>query len=308
MALTLVTNPVGSAAVKLFAGFKPVEFVFKREDLAITGIESGSGGIQINVGTDLTSYLSAGDTIYVYSEGAAYTYNGTGTILGITATDITIDIPYVQNATGGYINYLKNYYVEMQCVDRQFPTSLVLPFSLASDGDAAGNISIDVSVANDINRQREAIISGHLVSSRVEFEVQYRQVYLGSSESFTLINNKAVVLLYATEDPVNDEILNYFDIPKLYLGYSAALVIAHEEDTASSTIKMTYKELDANQVQVATGELDELNSDVNGFISWEWPDDATVSLATQYIEFGFEVNVLAEYDKDDYESTDYVTD
>lgn len=308
MALTLVTNPVGTAAVKLFAGFKPVEFVFKREDLAITSVESGSGGIQINVGTDLTSYLSIGDTIYVYSEGAAYTYSGTGTILGITATDITIDIPYVQDAVGGYINYLKNYYVEMQCVDRQFPTSLVLPFSLTSDGDAAGNITIDVSVANDLNRQRGNISSGHLISSRIEFEVQYRQVYQGSTESFTLINNKAVVLLYATEDPIIDDILNTFDTPKLYLGYPAALVIAHEEDPASSTLKMTYKELDANQVEVDSGELDELDSDVNGFLSWEWPADATVSLATKFIEFGFEVNVLAEYDKNDYESTDYVTD
>lgn len=308
MALTLITNPVGSATVKLFAGFKPVEFVFKREDLVITSIESGSGGIQINVGTDLTGYLSAGDVIYVYSEGTNYTYSGTGTILGITASDITIDIPYVENATGGYINYLKNYYVEMQCVDRQFSTSLVLPFSLTSDGDAAGNITIDVSIANDLNRQREVISSGHLISSRVEFEVQYRQVYQGSSESFTLIDNKAVVLLYATEDPENDEVLNSFDVPKLYLGYPAALVIAHEEDAASSTLKMTYRELDVNQVEVATGEFDELDSDVNGFMSWEWPDDAIVSLATKYIDFGFEVNVLAEYDADDYSSSDYVTD
>jgi hypothetical protein len=307
MALTLVTNPVGSAAVKLFPGFRPVEFVFKREDLAVTSVESGSGGIQINVGTDLTSYLEAGDTIYVYSEGAAYTYDGTGIILGITASDITIDIPYVQDATGGYINYLKNYYVEMQCVDRAFATSQVLPFSLTSDGDAAGNIIIDVSVVNDLNRQREAIADGHLIDSRKEFEVQYRQVYDGSAEAFTLINNKAVVLVYATDEPDTDEILNAFDTPKLYLGYPAALVIAHEEDAASSTMQMVYRELDANQIEVASGVLTELDSDVNGFLSWEWPSDASVSLATKYIEFDFDLNVLSEYDSNEYAATDYVT-
>jgi hypothetical protein len=308
MALTLVTNPVGSGTVKLFPGFRPVEFVFKREDLAITSVESGSGGIQINVGTDLTSYLEVGDTIYVYSEGADYTYNVNGTILSLTATDITIDIPYVQDATGGYINYLKNYYVELQCVDRVFPTSQVLPFSLTSDGDADGNISIDVSVANDLNRQREAITEGHLINSRKEFEIQYRQVYQGSSENFTLIDNKAVVLIYATEEPINDEILNTFDVPKLYLGYSAQLVIAHEEDSVNSTMKMTYRELDANRVVVDTGALTELDSDVNGFLAWEWPSDAVVSLATKFIEFDFDLNALAEYDHNDYASTDYITD
>jgi len=308
MALTLITNPVGSGAVKLFAGFRPVEFVFKREDLQILGIESGTGGAKINHAGDLTSLLSEGDVIYIYSEGIGYTYNGSFAILSIVAGEITIDTSYVVDTASGYINYLKNYYVELQCVHRTYSNYNLLPFSLTSDGDAAGNITVDVSVVNDLNRQREAIADGHLIDSRQEFEVQYRQVYDGSSEGFTLIDNKLVVLIYATDDPVNDEILNYFDTPKIYLGYPAALVIAHEEDPASSTMQMIYRELDANQTEVASGVLSELDSDINGFISWLWASSASVNLATKYIEFDFYLNVLSEYDSNDYESTDYVTD
>lgn len=307
MALTLVTNPVGTGTVKLFAGFDDVKFIFKREDLAITSVESGSGGIRINITTDLTSYLSVGDSIYVYSEGADYTYDAVGTILSLTATDVTTDIPYVQDATGGYINYLKNYYVEMQCVDKNFATSNKLPFNLTSDGDAAGNIEIDVSVVNDLNRQRGSIADGLITESAQEFEVQYREVYDGSSNSYTLIDNKLVVLLYATDDPETDVILNSFEVPKIYLGYEAALVIAKEADPNGSTIKIVYDELDINNNTVASDELSELDSDVNGFLMWKIASDISLNEATKFINFDFDLNVLADYDSNDYDSNDYAT-
>ena len=67
MSLTLITNPV-SGTSEIFAGFLPIEFIFKREDLAITSVTSGTGGAKINHAGDLSSYLSAGDSIYVYRE------------------------------------------------------------------------------------------------------------------------------------------------------------------------------------------------------------------------------------------------
>lgn len=308
MALTLVTNPVGTAAVKLFAGFKPVEFIFKREDLAITGVESGSGGLRVNVTTDLTSYLSVGDSIYVYSEGAAYTYDAVGTILSLTATDITTDIAFVQVGTGGYINYLKNYFVEMQCVDKDFASSNKLPFSLNSDGDSAGNISIDVSIVNDLNRQRGAIADGHIDESRQEFEVQYREVYEGSSNSFTLIDDKLIVLLYATEDPETETILNQFDVPKIYLGYPAAFVIAKEADEASSKLTLSYNELDINNTLITSADLSELSSDVNGFLMWAWSADASISEATKYIEFSTGVEAGFDFLAGNFAYPDFLTE
>lgn len=307
MALTLTTNPVGSASVKLFAGFDDVKFIFKREDLQITGVESGSGGVKINVTTDLTTYLSAGDSIYLYSEGNNHTYNNTGVILSITATDITIDVAYIQDATGGYINYLKNYYVELQCVDKNFSTSNKLPFNLTGDGDAAGNIEIDVSEANDLNRQRGNIEDGLISESKQEFEVQYREVYEGSSNGYTLINNKLVVLLYSTDEPETDVILNNFDIPKIYLGYEAAIAIAHEEDPTGSTITMNYKEFDVNKNQINSGTLSELDSDANGFILWKIASNISLNEITRYLQFEFDVNVVADYDSNDYDSNDYAT-
>jgi len=307
MALTLITNPVGTDAVKIFSGFNPVEFEFKREDLQITSVASGSGGIIATVPTDLTGYLSTGDSIYIYSEGAAYTYDGTGIILGITASDITIDIPFIQTAVGGYINYFKNYYVELQCVDRVFSDANILPFSLKSDGDSSGIIKIDVSIANDLNRQRGAITSGFINESSIEFNVKYRQVYTGSSESFTLVNTKLIVLSYATETPESDTILNKFDLPCLYLGYKSALVTSNKEDSASSILKLVYNELDINKNIITSGTLGEIDSDVNGFILWEFPSDISLNETTNYINFDFDVEVFLDFKETDFAYPDFYT-
>lgn len=271
MSLTITQNPIPSAqAYEIFAGFQPIEFKFKREDLAITSVESGSGGVKINVTTNLTAYLLPGDQIYLYSPGLQYTYDAVGTILSITATDITIDLPFIEAGSGGYINYRKNYFVEMMLVDKNFSEANKLPFVLQSDGDAAGNISIDVSVINDLNGSRGAIADG-ILNGVQQFEVKYREVYAGSANSYTLIDNKLFVVIYALEQPEKDVILNQFDLPKLYLGYPAGVVIAHAGSGGTTTLKMDYEELDINKELVDSGALSDLDGNLNGLHMWEWP-------------------------------------
>lgn len=283
MALILITNPVGSGSSKFFAGFQKCNVVFKREDLAIDSIESGSGGIKINVSTDLTSVLSAGDAIYVYSKGASYTYDGVGIVIGITSGDITVDIPYIQTATGGYINYKKNWYVELQCVDPVLSDANLLPFSLESDGDAAGNVIIDVSIVNELNVRRGEIAEGYETSTVKKFEIKYREVYDGSSNSFTLVDNKLFIMLCCIDVP-DEDILNQFDEPQLYLGYPAAIATAIKAHAESSTVEMTYKELDINKAEVSNGTLGSLAADVDGFNIWKWETTQSVQDSTQFIE------------------------
>jgi hypothetical protein len=308
MSLTLVTNPIGSAAKKMFAGLKPIEFIFKREDLVITSVVSGTGGIKINHAGDLTSYLSAGDSIYVYSVGTNYTYSATGIIITIVAGEITIDIPYVETGTGGYINYYKNYYVELQCVRDALPDVNLLPFSLQADGNAAGNISIDVSIINDLNMQRGILITEYLATSKQEFEVKYRQVYTGSAGSFILIDNKLCVVLYSSDAPEEEVVLNHFDLPKLYLGYPAGLAMAHLGGTVGTTIELKYNELDINKnIIETTGTLGILTAALNGFLMWKWPVNASVLSATKYIEFNFKASGIFDFKSPDFAYPDFIT-
>ena len=47
--------------------------------------------------------------IYLFSEGVNYTYDLSGEILEITATQVRISGDFIENSTGGYINHHKNY-------------------------------------------------------------------------------------------------------------------------------------------------------------------------------------------------------
>ncbi len=298
MAITLVTNPVGSEASKFFAGLQKCELIFKREDIAITGVESGSGGIKINLGTDLSGYLTAGDTIYLYSEGTDYTYDQTGTILAITANDITISGNYIQNGTGGYINYLKNYFIEVQCVDKSYPTANLLPFNLQSDGDAAGNIQVDVSIMNELNDP----------GGSIEFEIQYRQVYTGSSESFTLVDNKLFVICNTIDVPVEGDILNHFDEPCLFLGYPANLKVINKALAASGTMELTYNELDFNKEVIVAGTLGSKLADFNGFISWTWAYNTSLNEQTEYVQFNLAAEIFYDFLAGDFAFPDFRTE
>ena len=308
MSLTLNTNPVGTDSSKFFAGFQPCEFVFKREDLAITSVSSGVGSnALITVGTDLTTYLEAGDTIYLYSEATDYIYDGVFKILTITSTEITVDAPYIQTGAGGYINYFKNYYVEMQCVNPDLSDVNLLPFSLQSDGDAAGNVIIDVSIINQLNQQRGDIQEAFLSDSVTEFEVKYRQVYEGSSESFTLVDGKLLIMLYAIDEPTENEVLNQLDEPHIYLGYEAAIVLALKERGVSDTFELTYNELDINKNIIGSDTLGELDANTNGFFSWLWASSASVEAQTKYIEFTFAVVGIYDFAEPDFATPDFVT-
>lgn len=303
MALTLVSHPVGSDSSKIFAGFQKCNVIFKREDLQIDSVESGAGGIKINVTTDLTAYLSIGDTIYVSSES----YNSSGQILGITAGDITINVPYIETTEGGYINYKKNYFVELQCVDKNLPDSNLLPFSLESDGDAAGNISIDVSIVNELSTQRGLIASGLVSQSVKEFEIKYREVYKGSSNEFTLVDGKLIILLYAIDTPTVMTILNKLEEPKLYLGYPGAITIALKSLGASSEIELTYNELDINKEKIISGTMGILSAAKAGFLIWPWPANKSLNKQTKYIEFNMSAESTFDFKAPDFAYPDFLT-
>lgn len=314
MSLILVESPViidGGITYNLFAGFLPVEYIFKREDLQINSVSMGADNtVSISVSTDLTSYLSIGDYIYLYSIGdtGAYTYDEQAQILEISATIIRINLQYIESAAAGYINYLKNYYVEAQLVDVSNPLILKIPFSLTDDGDLEGNVIIDVSIANDKNKQYFAEISEELTDSRIKFKLQYRQVYEGSSESFTLIDEE-IILVYATEQMDLDELINEFDNPEIYLGYEGGISFAHsDENNEDTAISIYYDELDRNKDDLVIDNLiKKFDANEYGLFFVLWDKNTTVNANTEYIKFKAAYEALPDYNPAHYNNSDYKT-
>lgn len=313
MSLTLITNPVtteGGVVKNIFPGFRPVEYVFKREDLAIVSVGEASGYAEITIGTDLTSYLSEGDYIYLYAEGDSgdYDYDEICEITAITSTTITLDIPYIENSSSGYINYLKNYYVELQLVNPDNSSIQMIPFSLKDDGDQAGNITIDVSIANDKNRKLFDISTRELTEGRVRFDVRYREISEGVTGSWTDMSDP-VILVYAWEQMDTEEILNGFDMPELYKGYDFAVALSHSNRNGTdSFVVAKYNELDINREELVTGlSIGQLSIDLYGIFLFVLGSGTTFDGNTEYIEVYGEYADLPDYDPEGYDSSDYLT-
>lgn len=314
MSLVLNTNPVttdGGIKKNIFPGFRPVEYKFKREDLAIVSVGSGvDNNILITVGTDLSSYLSAGDSIYLFAEGDSGTYNYdlTGEIVTITSTQITIDSGYIEGSTSGYINYLINYYVEMELVGEENVNRKVIPFSLKDDGDQAGNITIDVGIANDKNKELFQTASQELTEGRIKFDVRYREVSLGVTGSWTLLSDP-VILVYAWEQMETEDIINSFDLPQLYKGYNSGIVICHSDDNGlGDYVTLQYDELDINQQDVTTGNpIGQIESGYYGMIFFLISKLLSFDSDTKYIKFKGGVSDIPDYLAGDYDPAGYLT-
>jgi hypothetical protein len=308
MAVTLTTHPV-SGSDNIFAGFIPCNVVFKREDLVVVDTESGlDDNVLINVGTDLTSYLSLGDYVYLYSEGDSglFTYNVSAAITAITATEITINSKFVEASTGGYINYLKNFYVEIECVGKENANRKIIPFSLRDNGDNAGNITIDLSIVNDLNSQAYAFTKREMIETRVEFNIQWRPVSLGSVPSYTLVD-ELIVLVYATVTPESETILNGFDIPKIYAGYPMGVVVAHSNGVAGATLEVKYNQLDINRQVITSGTtLGTLDAEFYGFLFW--PLTGTISDSTEFIDFNLYGTQVFDFAAPDFATPDFLTE
>lgn len=316
MALTLTTNPVetiGGVVNNIFPGFEKTEFVFNREDLAVISITSGSGTyIKITVLGDYSSIISENDSVYIYAEGTTYTYNETGGVQSVSFggvnTDIEVDVDFIENAsTNAYMNYLKNYYVEMQLVNVDNPDIKVIPFSLKDNGTSSGTITIDVSLPNYLNSIEFDYSTGQLSDMIVKFKAQYRQVYDGSSESFTLVGDE-IILVFATEQPEIEAFISQFDYPELYEGYPAGVVLCHsDQNNDTSALQLTYDELDINQNDVVlSNSISTLISGEHGLI---FADITGVSIdsKTEYIRFNGTFVSLADFLGADFLGADFAT-
>jgi hypothetical protein len=264
MSLTLISNPIttdeSGNLVNMFPGFKPVEFIFKREDQQITGVdEDVSGNVEVTIeSVDLTSLINVGQPIYLYSEGSLYTYDVSAEVLSINLvggdTIIVIDSPYYRINTGGYINYRRNYFVESNLIDT-LNSAPLFNYYLTNDGDNAGNITVDINVANDLTSKPFTLASGAEQNGRVKLLYQYREVYEGSSNSFTTITDE-IIICYARNDFQIEEVISGLTEPKIYKGYPFPVGIYHtQENESGSAPRILFDELNINKNTITNNNV-----------------------------------------------------
>jgi hypothetical protein len=319
MAVTLVTNPVEtvSGVVRdIFAGFEDVEFIFKREDMTNVGVASGIGtNVRISTTSDLTTKISVGDGVYLFAAGDSgnYTYNESGLITVVTAAYIEADIDFIENATATastYINYFKNYRLEVEVVNPDNSNIKILPFLLTDDGDDAGNITINVGIVNDKNTIDFEYTTGQLDDSVIKFKIRYRQNYTLNdgdvTDSYTLIVDE-IILVYATEQPDYETFINMFDTPFLYEGYKNGVILCHSDNNMDDTsLQILYDELDINQNDLVSNTLITTLSSEYGLIFINF-SGLSINEKTEYIRFKGNFVSGGDWNASDWDNADWKT-
>lgn len=309
MSLTLETYPVyfeGINKVNVFPGFKAIDIVFKREDLAITTVtQAADNRIQINVGTDVTSELNEGDFVYLYSEGVTYTYDLTAEVISVTASAIVIDGDYIEGGTGGYTNYKQNYAVEMKLTDPDNFAIDLLGFTLKQSGSDSGNIIFDVSVINDLNCQEfvEQLTGREVEEGRVKFNVKYREIWREDDTASYIEIDNPIIALFATSDFQIETFSNPFSEPFFYAGYPAGIGFIHSDSNQEDdAIKVTFDELDINKTDITTGNvLKQFNiTDYGVLLATSEDTNLILNEDTKYIRLNASIGGLPEYEPTEY--------
>lgn len=254
MSISVESYPVSEAGQNLFPGKSPVEIKFKREDLEIVSTEQGaSNTVIINVTTNLTSSLSAGEFIYLNSGDV---YDVQAEVISVSATEIRIDTQWLgEGTTGGYINYKQNWYIELDIIDPDNDAIKIIPFTLRDDGDIEGNVTIDLSIINDLNDDSIPDFDSlaEMADSRVKFDIQYREVWRESTGAYTRITNP--IILYPAKDEGTIETFNNnFSEPEYYVGYPNGAIFLHSDGDplGGDTLYFYYDEKNINKSIIAS--------------------------------------------------------
>lgn len=309
MSLTLESYPVfneGVNKVNVFPGFKPINIDFKREDLAIDTISQGANNrIQVDISTDVTTELFEGDFIYIYSEGATFTYDLTAEVISVTATEIVIDSDYIENSTGGYTNYKQNYSVEMKLTRPDNFNIDLLGFTLKETGSNSGVINFDTSVINDLNTQEfvDDLQGREIEEGRIKYNVKYREVWReDDTQSYTEIDNP-IIALFATQDINIEKFSNPFEMPFLYAGYPSGIGFIHSDDNPEGrAIKITFDELDINKNDItANNVLKQFNVvDYGVLLSTSEDTNLVLNENTKFIRLNAYDSGVPEYEPSEY--------
>ena len=120
----------------------PVVYKMQRKDFTFDQINNNAGNIQLQFNAvDVTSSFAVGQTVRVKSDNGVYDGFGSVTAEAFsTNTLITINIPYVSTAPGGFVNNLTtrlNYRVEIEVYNSDNELLNDVPFYFSPDSGGA---------------------------------------------------------------------------------------------------------------------------------------------------------------------------
>lgn len=319
MSVSLTSYPVVTSSGKvrnIFAGFSAVELEFKREDIAIVSVTQGANNkILIDILGDFTTDLNVGEWVYLFAEGATFTYDNSFQIIDITFnspnTEITVDGDYIENATSGYTNYKQNWFLESKLVNPDNNDVKNYPQLLQNDGNPNGEVEVNTSMLVDFLKNEILETSQEITSGRQECKVMYREVWReDDAQSFILVDQEPIIIIFAAENSEIEDFTSEFETPKIWEGYSFFINILHSlQNSVGQRIAITFDEIDINKDDIILDNpLVNFGLSDFGILQSNFNDNVKViEDNTRFIRFNANTSGAADYETGDYVDTDYLT-
>lgn len=179
-----ITESGGVFSNNIFPSQQPLNFTARRIDQTINSITSGTDGVvRINTLSPLTG-VGLGDFVAFGTD--SYSARTSLVINVIDPNTIEVDEVFTSaNVTNSFINYLKDYFLEIRYVqgdsasDDQSALEVIKDFSQIPN-NVEGNIQANISVPADLIEPSIVTTTQEVPSLSVSYKIQYRESFQGN--------------------------------------------------------------------------------------------------------------------------------
>lgn len=315
MALTEISYPVTGTAgdfQNTFPSQKPIFAEFNREDVVISSIISGvDNKVRIAVASPFVD-IQLGQFVVFQSDG--YPLTSAKVISLIDGSTIEVDILFTSsNATNGFVNYHRNYFLEVRFVasnsasDDQDAVEIIPDHSqIANSKD--GSIKANVSVPSQLISPDFEIATGLAENLFQAYKIQFRESYDGNRAAAWIspAEDQPIMLVHGA---VDFEVGQFSDpdVTKRYvkgmpLIYS--LIYSGINDSGANELRVVMKQFSISKTELKEEDLVLIN-DLNGVYILRI-DTTLFEEDTAFIDFSYILSTSsAQYAPTQYDGTQY---
>jgi hypothetical protein len=314
MAVTELSYPVTGTTgnyQNIFPSQKPVFFQVQRKDIGITSISSGTDGVVRLEANASFNGIIEGQFVTWQSDG--YSLRSSRVIAIISATTIEVDDIFdSSNASNGFINYFRNWFLEIRYVransssDDQDAILLLDDFSQipsAKNGLVNANIGLPANlISPDFDIQTG--LAANLFSV---YKIQYRQSWQGNRTESWISPDKDVPIMLVHSTVFDLVGFTDVELTKRYvrgypLIYSFTYSSVNDNDNNQITFTLVQRGIDK---EVITSNQIASVINLNGVYLIAL-DTSTLDAETAFITFeSSTLSSSAQYEPNDYDTTQY---
>jgi len=317
MALNSISYPVtGTAGAysNIFPSQRPLDFTATRKDVGITSISSGAGGVvQIEAAATLTD-IAVGD--YITWGTDAYTARSSRVTAVIAVDTIEVDALFSStNVTNGFLNYKKNWFLEIRYVEKDSATDdqdaiALFDFNAKYNSSIVGLVSANIALPYVfLVPDFDTTANGFNTGLYTEYKIQFRESWENNRSELweSPSTDIKIMLVHGTEDIEPLKFSDYGQLKRYVRGYPLMTTFIYSDvndGVGGNQITLLITEYTIDKLLVTDYTLATL-SNFNGVYSLVI-DPSTLDASTVFIELVSEyVADIGQYDPDDYDPSDY---